>query len=62
MARSIIAPIVATIFIFIKLVFGIDVPEDVIAQTIDATASGVAVGLVLIGIFKNHQKRPDADK
>lgn len=61
MHRTIIAPVVAFVFLLIKMVFGIDVPEHIIAEVIDVIASGTALGLVLLGIMQNHKKHPDAD-
>lgn len=61
MHRTIIAPFVAFLFLLVKIVFGIEVPEHIVSEIVDVIVSVLALGVVLVGIFQNHQKRPDAD-
>lgn len=56
MAKTIIAPSIAFIFLVIKLTTGIDVDASVQAQVVDVLATGAALSTVLYGIFKNHKK------
>lgn len=56
MNRTIIAPIVAFILIFIKIVFGVDIPDAVGGQITDVILSVITLGTLVYGIFKNHQQ------
>lgn len=56
MSKTIIAPIVAVLAIVVQLVFGVEIPEDVVEQIVAVVGNVVAIGLVVYGIVKNHKK------
>jgi hypothetical membrane protein len=58
MSKTIIAPIVGFLVVLVKLVFGIELADDIVNQVIDTSVTVASLGLVLIGIFKNHKKKP----
>lgn len=46
----------AFLALIVQLVFGITIPEEVINEIVLTMSNVVAVGVVLYGIVKNHQK------
>lgn len=62
MGKTVIAPIVATIAILAQLVFGIEIPADVVDQLVVVAGNAVAIGFVIYGIVKNHKKDLDATR
>jgi hypothetical protein len=56
MNKTIIAPLVGVLVIAVKLIFGIDINEDLQAQIIDWFIVGASLVTTVYGIFKNHKK------
>jgi hypothetical protein len=56
MNKTIIAPIIAFIFIAVKMVFGIDFDEEFQKKVIDFVTVGAGLVGVGYGIYKNHKK------
>jgi hypothetical protein len=61
MGKTVIAPLIAFVFLTLKLIFNIEVSEEIQAQIIDWVSSGVALGFILYGIFKSHKKKEKAE-
>ena len=55
--KTVIAPIIGVIVLAVQLLFGIEIPEQLVEQIIVYVANGVAIGSVVYGILKNHDKR-----
>lgn len=53
--KTMLLPILSTVAILIQLVFGIQIPEEVLDQTATAVANLILVGITVYGIFKNHK-------
>jgi len=51
-----ILPILSTIAIMVQLVFGIQIPEEVLDQIAVALGNLILGGIAIYGIFKNHKK------
>jgi hypothetical protein len=56
MNRTIIAPLLGFIFVGLQLFFHIDIDEATKASISAWIGDGVALALILYGIWKNHQK------
>lgn len=56
MNKIIIAPIVAFLIVAIKLIFGVEIPDEVGGEVTNGVVNGVTLAVVIIGIFKNHKK------
>lgn len=54
--KTIILPILSTLAIFIQLVFGVTIPEDVVSDLAVVIGNAILIGFTLVGIFKNHKK------
>lgn len=54
--KTLIAPIIATLFIFLNIVFGVEIPADVQSEVVLGVTNTVLVGVVLYGIWHNHNK------
>ena len=59
MSRTIVAPLLGFIFLTLSIVFKIDIDETTKAQITAWVGDGIALGLILYGIFKNHKKKVD---
>lgn len=55
--KTVIAPIVGVIVLSLQLIFGVEIPEDVVDKIVVVAANAVAVGSVVYGILKNHDKK-----
>ena len=58
MSRTIVAPIVGVIVLLLKATLGIEIPEELQFQIIDACVTVSAIGAVVYGIVKDHKKKP----
>jgi hypothetical protein len=56
MTKTMIAPIVAVVALFVKAVFNVEIPETVQADIATYIVGGVALVTTVIGIWKNHRK------
>ena len=56
MAKTIIAPLLGFIFVGLSLILHIDLSEDLKQQITQFVTDGVALGVILYGIIKNHKK------
>lgn len=56
MSKTIIAPIVGFLIVALKVVFGIEVPEEVGGQIVDFIVTGISLVALVYGIIKNHSK------
>lgn len=56
MTKSMVAPIIAVVVLFIKAVFKIDIPNEVQDQAAVIVVGVVALVTTVHGIFKNHKK------
>lgn len=56
MGKTVIAPVIGFIVILVKAIFGIEIPDDVVAQVIDSIVMALSTGAVVYGIVKNHKK------
>lgn len=56
MNKTIIVPLVGVLVIAVKLIFGINVSEDLQRQIADWLTIGVSLAATVYGIFKNHKK------
>lgn len=56
MKKTIIAPIIAVLVLFVQSVFHVDVPDTLVAQITDWVVIGGSLVLSVVGIFKNHHK------
>jgi uncharacterized membrane protein len=54
--KTMIAPFVASAVIAAQLIFGINIPEDVVNQTVAVIVNAALVITTIVGIVKNHQK------
>jgi uncharacterized membrane protein len=54
--KTMIAPFVASAAIAAQLIFGINIPEDVVNQTVAVIVNAALVITTIVGIVKNHQK------
>lgn len=54
--KTIIAPIIGVIVLAVQLIFDIQIPEDLVEKIVVYVANGVALGSVVYGILKNHEK------
>lgn len=59
MAKTIIAPIVAFLIVAIKLIFGVELPEELGGQITDVIVVAASLAGVVYGIFKNHNTKQD---
>ena len=57
MSKTIIIPIVSTLALLAKLVFKVDISEDLQQQLVDVSSSVILVGVTVWGVFKNHKKK-----
>ena len=57
MKVSLIAPLLGFIFVGLKLIFHIDVPEDIQHRFVSFSEEAVALAAIGYGIFKNHFKK-----
>ncbi len=56
MTKTMIAPIIAVLALFIKAVFNIEIPNEVQDQIVVAVVGIAALVTTIIGIVKNHKK------
>ena len=56
MSKTIIGPLLGFIFVTINMFFHIDLSEDLKQQLTQWITDGVALSLIVYGIFKNHKK------
>lgn len=56
MGKTIIAPLVALIFMILQNLFGLNVGTEVQNQIVELIVNIVALGTILYGIIKNHRK------
>jgi hypothetical protein len=61
MSKTIVAPLLGFIFLTLQLIFKIDIDEVTKAAITSWVADGVALGIILYGIFKNHKKKVDKE-
>lgn len=54
--KTLIAPIIATLFIFLNVIFGIEVPAEDQATVLYGITNIVLICIVLYGIWHNHDK------
>lgn len=59
MTKTIIAPVVAFLIVAVKVLFGIEIPDEIGGQVTDAVVLIASLATVVYGIFKNHQKQPE---
>jgi hypothetical protein len=59
MSKTIIAPLLGFIFLTLSLVFHVDIDEQTKADLSTWVGDGVALALILYGIFKDHKKKVD---
>ena len=52
--KTLIAPIVATLFIFLNLIFGVELPADVQSEVLIGITNFALILVVLYGIWHNH--------
>lgn len=57
--KKIVAPIVAVICMGVQLIFGVEIPEVVQGQIVDAVVNVILVGATVYGIFHNYQREPE---
>jgi hypothetical protein len=56
MPKTIIAPIVTVLVLFLQA-FGIHIGDDVASQITEWVVSGISLGITVWGIFKNHKDK-----
>jgi fructose-specific phosphotransferase system IIC component len=56
MNKTIIVPLVGVLVIAAKLIFGVNVSEDLQQQIADWLTIGASLVATVYGIFKNHKK------
>ena len=61
MSKTIIAPLLGFIFLTLQIVFHVEIDDQTKADLTIWVADGVALGLLLYGIYKNHKKK-EVDK
>lgn len=61
MGKTIIAPIIGFIIVVLNMVFGIEIPDAVANDLVDAVVNILSVGLIFYGIIKNHNKKEKKD-
>lgn len=54
--KSMVAPIIAVLALFVKSVFNIEIPTDVQAQIVTYIVGGIALVTAVVGIVKSHKK------
>jgi hypothetical protein len=59
MSKTIVAPLIAYIFLTLQVVFHVEVDEATKQQITLWVADGVALGLIFYGIYKNHKKKEE---
>jgi hypothetical protein len=59
MSKTIVAPLLGFIFLTLQLIFKVDIDETTKANISAWVGDGIALGLVLYGIYKNHNKKVD---
>lgn len=59
MVKSIIAPIIATLAIVVQFIFGVEIPEEVVNETVVVVGNVIAVGTVIYGILTSPKKPID---
>ena len=59
MSKTIVAPLLGFIFLTLQLVFKIDIDEATKANLSAWVGDGIALVLVIYGIFKDHKKKVD---
>jgi hypothetical protein len=59
MSKTIVAPLLGFIFLTLQLIFKVDIDEATKANISAWVGDGIALGLVLYGIYKNHNKKVD---
>lgn len=57
MQASIILPIVAVLSLLVKLVFGIEIGEELQAQIADALLNAVLAVIAIFGVVKAHKNK-----
>jgi hypothetical protein len=57
MSKTIIAPLVGFVVLFLQVAFNVKIPKDVQTMLVDVLVTGASLATVLYGIFKNHQKK-----
>jgi uncharacterized membrane protein len=57
MSKAIILPILTTIALAVQLIFGVEIPSDVINEASVVIANATLVGITLYGVFKDHKKK-----
>lgn len=55
MTKSMVLPIVMVIAMAIKIIFGIDIPQDTIDQITQSIVTLGAAVYAIYGIYKNHK-------
>lgn len=58
MAKTLIVPLLAFIYLTLDLVFGINLSDELKLKINDWVANGVALAVILYGIIKSHKKKP----
>jgi len=56
MSKTVIAPIITVLVLFVKAVFNIDIPDTLVSQITEWVVLGASLVVSLIGVFKNHKK------
>ena len=54
--KTMLIPIIGTIFIFVQAVFGVEIPEDTQFQLVMGIVNLVAIGSVIYGIWHSHDE------
>jgi ABC-type Fe3+-siderophore transport system permease subunit len=57
--KTIVAPLLGFIFLTLQFVFKVELDEQTKAGISEWVGDGIALALVLYGIFKDHKKKVD---
>lgn len=57
--KTLIAPILATFFIFLNLAFGVELPPEAQSEILLGVTNTILIVIVLYGIWHNHDKRKE---
>lgn len=56
MVKQVIAPLVALVALGVQLVFGIEIPEEVLSEFVVSIGNAVALIIVVLGLIKQKKE------